>query len=234
MAAPQLAGAAQPAKTGAGGGKMQEAQRDATGAAEHGDGIARAHAELVSDKALQFELTSFNPPDPPAWLDPLLRFISSLAPFMAYVFWGGVIAAALILLYIIGAELMRRLPGKAQTGETARSAAAHYRPSAAHVRALLEEADRLAAEGRFSEAARVLLHRSIEDLERAFALNIGPSLTSREIAQLTALSRDGREVFSLIARAVEVSLFGGRALAADDYARCRSAYAGFASGGART
>jgi hypothetical protein len=75
---------------------------------------------------------------------------------------------------------------------------------------------------------RVLLHRSIEDLERAFAVTIGAGLTSREVAQLDALSGEGRDVFVRIARAVELSLFGGRALSADDFLRCRDAYAGFA------
>jgi hypothetical protein len=211
---------------------MAQNQQHEVAAPAQGDGLAQAHADLLADNALQFELPDLAPQQPPAWLEPLVRFIEFIAPFMVYVFWGGVIAAAGLVLYLIGSAILRRMPTKDEAGQAGEQPVAHYRPSAPHAQALLAEADRLAAEGRYAEAARVLLHRSIEDLERVFALQIGPSLTSREIAQLRALSRDGRDVFSLIARAVEISLFGGRALGADDYARCRSAYAAFASGGA--
>ena len=131
----------------------------------------------------------------------------------------------------IAAEIVRRLPEKAAHGDIAQPQP-QYRPTAARARALLEEADRLAAEGKYNEAARVLRHRSIEDLENAFAMTIGLDLTSREIARLEPLSGEGRNVFMRIARAVEVSLFGGRALNAEDFRSCREAYASFALGGA--
>lgn len=198
-----------------------------TSAGTQSDALAAAHADMLSDRDLQFEMETLAPPEMPAWLEPLFQLLQAIAPLMVYVFWAGVAVVVLLLLYFIGSEIVRRLPDRAkQTAET--QPKPEYRPAAAHARALLEEADRLAKEGRYSEAARVLLHRSIEDLERAFTLAIGPGLTSREIARLEPLSVEGRNVFTRIARAVETSLFGERPLTADDFLRCREAYASFA------
>ena len=190
--------------------------------------IAAAHAAMRADPNLQFNMEQFTIPEPPEWLDPLLRFLSAIAPLMTYVFWGGVILIVAFILYIIGSDVMRRLSDRAPDKTRTPVATPEYRPTAARARALLEEADRLAQQGRFNEAVRVLLHRSIEDIERFFAVAIGPSLTSREIARLEPLSAEGRGVFSAIAQAVETSLFGGRTLTNDDFIRARTGYATFA------
>ncbi len=207
--------------------------QQATSAGGADSAFAAAHAELRADQSLQFQMDALVPPEPPAWLEPLARFLQAIAPFLVYVFWAGVAVVVLLILYVIGTEIMRRLPGRKQDSVTEAQPAPAYRPAYARAKALLEEADRLAAQGRYSEAARVLLHRSIEDLEQVFSLAIGPGLTSREIARLDPLSPQGRDVFSGIARAVEMSLFGGRALGANDFAQCREAYASFALQGTR-
>ena len=61
-----------------------------------------------------------------------------------------------------------------------------FRPTEAKAKALLEEADRLAAQGRFDEAAHTLLYRSIEDIEDRLPRSIRKAQTSREIAGLAA------------------------------------------------
>lgn len=197
------------------------------------DSLEAAHAELLADRDLQFEMPAMEPPEPPGWLQPLAEFLQAIGPFMVYIFWGGVALTVAALLYLIGSEILRRMPDRAQRAAAPEPATPEYRPAPARAQVLLAEADRLAAEGKYSEAARVLLHRSIDDFEQAFSLSIGPGQTSREIARLKQLSDEGRRVFGLIARAVETSLFGGRALGADDFARCREAYASFALPGAR-
>lgn len=193
--------------------------------------VADAHREMLANRNLQFEFERFEAPDPPDWLEPLLQALGNLAPLMTWVFWCGVIVVIALILYVLVTEIVRRMPQRVR--DTTEPPKPEYRPAATRARALLEEADRLAAEGRYSEAVRVLLHRSIEDLERVFTLAIGPGLTSREIAQLEPLSTQGRDVFSSIARAVEHSLFGGRALNANDFATCRASYASFALQGQR-
>jgi hypothetical protein len=195
-----------------------------------------AHRALLEDRRLQFSFEEFQPPqvDAPDWLEPLWRFFEGIAPFLSYVFWAGVAIGVIVIVYMIAMELYRRRPRRrARAKVEAPAPKPEYRPAHARAQALLSEADRLAAEGRYSEAVRVLLHRSVEDIERAFAMIIGPSLTAREIGALEPLSPHGRSVFGGIARAVEMSLFGGRPLGADDFARCREAYAGFALQGGK-
>jgi hypothetical protein len=210
---------------------MAEPLEDQATTGASGDAFAAAHAEMLTDQSLQFQLEMLVPPEIPEWLEPLLRFLQLIAPLFVYVFWIGVAVIVLLVLYFIISEIIKRMPDRARGAETGSPARPEYKPSAAHARALLEEADRLAAIGRYSEAARVLLHRSIEDLERVFAMAIGPGLTSREIAQLEPLSTQGRGVFTHIAYAVETSLFGGRSLSADDFLHCREGYVAFALAG---
>ena len=198
-------------------------------------GLEAAHRHMLADSSLQFQFASPPPrPQPPAWLEGLGQLLQAIAPVMNYVFWAGVILIAGFILYLIGLEILRRLPGAGGGAGTAAPAPKpEFRPSRARAQALLEEADRLAREGRFSEAVRVLLHRSINDIEDAFPNLILPSLTAREIGRLEPLSARGRDVFAMIARAVERSLFGGRALDAGDFATCRNAYADFVFGASR-
>jgi hypothetical protein len=99
-------------------------------------------------------------------------------------------------------------------------------------RALLEEADALAAVGRYAEAVRLILHRSIEDIEGRRPRLVKPAYTAREIGRLTDIPQNARDVFVGIAGVVEKSFFGGQALDADGFAACRKAYERFAFPGA--
>ena len=94
--------------------------------------------------------------------------------------------------------------------------------------ALLEDADRLAAEGRFDEATHLLLKRSVGQIAAARPDLLEPSSTAREIAELPALSEAARGAFALIAGRVERSLFALRRLSVDDWDAARAAYADFA------
>jgi hypothetical protein len=208
---------------------------ESTNAAVHGaDTFEAAHRKLLADETLQFRVEAFKPPDPPAWLEPLVKFLQFIAPYLQYVFWAGAALIVAIVLYNLWRHF-RELYANRQASDTPEAAAPapQFRPAPQRARALLEEADRLAREGKYGEAARVLLHRSIEDIETAHPSAIGLSMTSREIARVDVLSEQGRAVFSGIARAVETSLFGGRALEASQFAACRKDYESFALGGAR-
>jgi hypothetical protein len=186
------------------------------------------HRQLLADPSLQFRIEQTEPPKPPDWLEPLVKFLELIAPFLGYIFWAGVIVVAALIAYTILGEVIRRLPKSASATDTPVDLPVQtFRPAEARARALLEEADRLAREGRFGEAVRVLLHRSIEDMEEAFPMLIAPSMTSREISGLEYLTAKGRDTFVMIAQAVEASLFGGRALTEAHFIRCRSAYESF-------
>jgi hypothetical protein len=212
---------------------MQTPPQTQEAAAGAGDHFAAAHAAMLRDQQLQFHFTEFAPQQTPSWVEPLSQFLRAIGPFLGYVFWGGVAIIVVVIAYALFSEIRRRMPVRHKKSEAPSPPAPDYRPTAVRARALLEEADRLASEGRYSEAARVLLHRSVEDFESVLHIAIGPALTSREIARLDRLSAQGRTTFSGIASAVERSLFGGQALTASQYDECREAYAAFALQGAR-
>ena len=213
-------------------GDMQAQPQAQEVAAPAADQVAAAHAAMLRDQQLQFRFSEYTAPQTPDWVRPVGEVLRAIAPLLQYVFWGGVIIIVLVIGYALFSEIRRRMPARAKQPKAALPPAPDYRPNVVRARALLEEADRLASEGRYGEAARVLLHRSIEDFESVLKIVIGPALTSREIARLDRLSAQGRATFSGIAAAVERSLFGGEALSASQYTACREAYANFALQGA--
>jgi hypothetical protein len=97
---------------------------------------------------------------------------------------------------------------------------------------LLRDADALAEQGRFDEAARLLLFRSIDEIESRRPRLIRPALTSRDIAGAATIPDGARGAFAAIVSMVERSLFAGRALALPDWRECRAAYEDFAFAGA--
>ena len=184
---------------------------------------------------LQFDLRGLPDQPLPDWLKQLLVWIGkallAMGPAFKWVFWIGVALAGAVVLYFIGRELyglIRRRWGGTPHGKAAAKVAEDWRPTHARALTLLEDADRLAAEGRFEEAAHLILFRSIEDIDRAWPNLIRPALTSRDIAETQVLSEAARTTFYSIARMVERSFFGGAALKADDFAACRQAYEAFA------
>jgi hypothetical protein len=195
------------------------------------DDLARAHQALLRQGDLQFELAAYQAPNPPDWLKPLAQLLASLAPVFPYIFWGGLILGGLTILFFIRRELAGlRLPRFRRRAKPV--AEPEWRPSEARARTLLEEADRLAAEGRFGEATHLILYRSIEDIDGRWPNLVRPALTSRDIAAHGGLPEPARRTFGDIARVVERNIFGGAELAADDFAFCRGAYENFALPGA--
>ncbi len=188
------------------------------------------HRELLSDRSLQFKFEDAQaPPAPPDWLEPLARFIEFIAPYFVYIFWAGVIVVAAIIIYTIAVEFLRRLPQASKLQDPNDGLPSpEFRPAKTRAHTLLEEADRLAREGRYAEAVRLLLHRSIEDMDKVFPGEIAPSMTSREIEIFRHLSAQGRSTFTKIARTVEASLFAGRVTDRQQFSECRHAYESFA------
>jgi hypothetical protein len=208
-------------------------------AAEALDKLGPAHEALLRQTDLQFQLSQAPPPrPPPEWLIKLLKPLGdalsggmrALGPVAPYIFWTGVVVGGAFILFLIGQRLFAVKRGLVM-GKLKLAAADTWRPSPEQARTLLEEADRLAADGRFVEAAHLILLRSIQDIQARRPRAVAISLTSRDIARLEALPPPARALFSGIAEAVEISLFGGRPLDRDGYARCRDAYSSFAEAG---
>jgi hypothetical protein len=103
-----------------------------------------------------------------------------------------------------------------------------WAPARAQAVALLADADRLAAEGRFGEAARLLLQRSVHHIAEAQPGWLQPATTAREIAGLPQLPERARGAFGVIAMRVERSLFAQAELDGADWQAARAAYADFA------
>jgi len=197
-----------------------------------GDLVAKAHARLLADASLQFRFTPVMVSHPPGWLPGLLKMLNAFGPVLRILFWIVVAALVLALVYFIVRGAMgyrRRYKAVRLGGPSLGPDPDSLRPQAGRARALLGEADRLAAEQRFEEAAHVLLFRTIEDLEGRRPRAVRPALTSRDIAALTEIPTPARVAFAIIADLVERSFFGGRSLSASEFATCRGAYTTFAS-----
>jgi hypothetical protein len=189
--------------------------------------LVAAHAAMLRTKGLQFDVRAYTSPEPPGWLEPLARFLRALAPVLEVLFWVGLAALAALILYLLVREIVG-VRWRKRRQRRARVAPVDWRPDAGRARALLEDADRLAAEGRFDEAARLLLHRSIDDFSGRRPGAVRPALTSRDITDLAAMPERGKGAFGAIAAAVEKSFFAARPLDAGAFAACRQAYERFA------
>ena len=213
--------------------------------------LVAAHQALREGGAVQFDLTGVTPPaPPPAWLKALgeflehlfhpvarlLRWLASLMPDLPYArffLWGALaILAVLIVITAMGRirDGVWRLPRFRKRADTLESVAGEdqdWQPHEMPARAWLREADALAEQGRFAEAAHHLLLRNIEDLARRRAQLVRPALTSRDLANATGIPAIPKRLFARIATIVENSFFGGQAVDAAQWERCRADYSDF-------
>lgn len=189
---------------------------------------------MRADEAIQFAPVKVDTPEPwqpPGWLEalfkafrPVFELIGSLGPAMKVALIGA--AVLLVALFIWWLKnpvlnwLRRERPAPAEEPE--------WQPDNGAALALLEDADRLAAEGRFDEATHLLLQRSVGQIASARPGLLEPSSTAREIAALPALPEKARHAFGVIAARVERSLFALRSLSQDDWLAAREAYSAFA------
>ncbi|HUZ11356.1 MAG TPA: DUF4129 domain-containing protein [Caulobacteraceae bacterium] len=208
----------------------------AAGAAPSAQALRAAQARLMRDGALQFRFGKAAPPHLPHlphWLQVALavlgRGLSAVAPAFGWIFAGGVAIAAGLVLFFIARELTRtRWPGLFSRRPRPSLRREDWKPQPAAARALLAEADALAAAGEYGEAVHLILHRSIEEIDGRRPRLVRPALTSREIAGLAEMPAAARATFTPIAELVERSFFGGLSVDAGSYARCRDAYRLFA------
>ncbi|MEM7665097.1 MAG: hypothetical protein AAF250_04525 [Pseudomonadota bacterium] len=196
--------------------------------------------ELRQNADIQFEPVEIPAPEPevPSWLEQMLQdlfaFLADLMapigralgiswPVLQWVLLGLVALFVLYLLYrLISPMDLQRNVTSTETVDNG------WRPDRKESLALLEDADRLAAEGKFDEATHLLLQRSVGQIAAARPDWVEPSSTARELAALPALSETARGAFRVISERVERSLFALRALDRGDWEAARSAYAEFA------
>lgn len=187
--------------------------------------VAEAHARLRAHGEIQFDLPLPSAPKPPPhW--------SGGLPALDFLFWPLVVIGGALILFLISRTLYLRYRQRPAVEADAEREIEQWRPEERSARALLAEADAMAQAGRYGEAARLLLHRSLEDIATRRPRLLRPALTSREIARVAALPDAVRGAFAAMAAPVEHSLFGGRTLTRDAWERARAAYGEFALPGA--
>ena len=145
---------------------------------------------------------------------------------------GAVVAKAVftVLLVVVGglivswiareaiARTRRRAPAVPVETVTLEAAAPARMP------ATFDDASRLASEGRYAEAVHALLLAAIRHFAARAKTSVQPSRTSRELVRLLPLAPDAREAFAELVRTVELSLFGGGEVGAEDYERSRARF----------
>jgi len=192
--------------------------------------LQSAHEKLLKDRSFQFEFTELpEPPEPPKWLEPLAEFLQFIAPLFKVIFWIGVIALIGGFLWLILREMLKvRWTDRSKKKSADKPELQIAQPKAGRAKVLLEEADRLAAEGKFSEAVHLLLFRSIQDIEKHLPGTVKRSQTSREIELMGSIPSHPRTGFERIRQAVEHSFFGRQSMDESEYQTCRNAYKDFA------
>ncbi len=192
---------------------------------------------MRGDGSIQFTPDFARPPDPPPewwsdflrWLgnvlEPIVQALAAGWPWLSKLLLVALVVGVAALLWVILA------PYIADWRERRAGVQPDWVPDQAQARVLLEEADRLAAEGRFDEAAHLLLYRSIEDIAATRPDLLRPSTTTREIGAFDALSQRARQAFGVIAGHVEASFFARRPLDRNAWDSSREAYRAFALDG---
>ena len=212
--------------------RVDEARLDSVMAAYEADDSLQRDRPEWEPEAIEFrprpERSGPNP-----ILDAVASFFRALGPLIGYALAVLVAAAILYVLYIVFGESLS-LRGRQKEKQTAPdvSIVPDLRPERGRATALLEDADALAAEGRFAEAVHLLLFRSIDDIQEKHSGVVGRSLTSREIGALGILPTSVRDALSPIIRIVERSFFGGRDVDETGWKEARASYETFAFGGA--
>lgn len=216
------------------------ASADAASGAAPASAAPSGWQDVRGNPDIQFEELQFTPPEPPepSWflevLGTIMEFLFGLFaplgqalgvswPVLQWILLALLAGFVLFLLYrFIGPLAGRNARTKAQRDDP------EWQPDEQETLALLEDADRLAAEGRFDEATHLLLKRSVGQIAKARPDWVEPSSTARELAALPALSDKARSAFAIISDRVERSLFALTALNRQDWEMARSAYANFA------
>lgn len=190
-------------------------------------------------RSAEFQFAPLPPAKPvetPAWLDWLGKWLGRLLetvfgplaewfvlawPVIEKLLIALAAALALFLLWRLLGPLIGRWSRREHKAED-------WAPTREQALALLEDADRLAAQGRFGEAAHLLLLRSVGQIRQGRPDALIPASTAREIADLPQLPGAARSAFAVIAEVVERCLFALRDLDVTDWQTARAAYADFA------
>ncbi|WP_340119355.1 hypothetical protein [Pelagibius sp. 7325] len=203
-------------------------QRVAAQAPGYGDAeIQDARDRVLGDSRYQTERPETEKlPDIEPW---------TLPPWLAEaLFWllvAAVVAMVLFFLYSLLSDLLQNRDAFRRNRENKAAGPARIKTPTIERRTVdrrsLAEADRLAAEGRFSEAIHLLLLVAMDRLHRELGPRVAPAMTGREVLRLPALPEATVAPLTRMVQVSEINHFGGRAAAAPDYQSCRDAFLRF-------
>ena len=180
--------------------------------------------EVLNAEALE-------PSNPNPILRAIAAFFQAIGGVLGYLLGAIILLAILAGLYMVfGESLTLRRRQKETSAAPDISVMPDLRPEQARARALLEDADALAAQGRFAEAVHMLLFRSIDDIQEKKSGLIGRSLTAREIGALSDLPVWIKDALAPIIRVVEQSFFGDQNVTETSWKDARKSYESFAFG----
>lgn len=197
------------------------------------EAVDAAHRAIRADHAIQFDFPwrVVEARETPEWLAALGHaidaFFRALGPFWQVVFWVIVAGIAILIAFTLVPPLREWLRARLRPAADA-AVPAEWHPAPPASRALLAEAERLAASGRFDAAVRLLLHRSIADIEAWHAGIVRPASTARDIAAAPAIPVAARTMFARLVGLTERAFFARQPLDADDWHAAREAYRAFA------
>jgi hypothetical protein len=183
---------------------------------------------VLADSRYQTEM-----PEPEARPE---RALFTIPPWLAEIIFWVLIAAVLAMvayfLFQLAYDLLRdRSPFQRNRDRSGAAPERVETPMAAAPREVdprsLAEADRLAAEGRFSEAIHLLLLVALQRLHRELGARVAPALTGREVLHLPSLPGATVAPLTRMVRLSEINHFGGRTAREPDYRSARDDYLAF-------
>ncbi len=196
--------------------------------------VEEAVRSVLENEAIQTELPE---PEPiteielPSWLEAMLEgigsFFSGLGPLFEILFYVGVAAFVIWIIYFLVEKFEWR--ASAKEGKTAKAVKKTYSTEQSDLPVedrlfSLEDADAFAADGNYSDAAHILLIVAIDFIQRKVRGMLAISETSREIIRNEEVEQQDRKLILPIVENVEKSLFAGHLMGQEEYDRCRSSF----------
>jgi hypothetical protein len=159
----------------------------------------------------------------------------TIPPWLAKVlFWAVLVGVGALVLFFLGnlaLDLLRNRTAFQRNRDRPGEGALRVETPPAEPRVLdratLAEADRLAVEGRFSEAIHLLLLVALARLQRELGARVAPAMTGRELLHLPALPGGTVEPLTRMVQLSEINHFGGREAAEPDYRNARADFLRF-------
>ncbi|MDD9905368.1 MAG: hypothetical protein OXT06_17495 [Rhodospirillaceae bacterium] len=182
---------------------------------------------ILSDREYQrslpkFERQEIELPDQAPTEEPT---VGNPSPVLKFLLWVLAAVGVVLLAYALLRAVVNYFDRQAQTEglPMADSALANGKEGSAPPNSL-DEIEKLANAGAFSEAVHLLLLKCFEELHRRSIFTSGAAMTSRELLVKAALPAPAQDGLAFIVSAVELGHFGGRQISRATYEQCLSGY----------